>query len=36
LVPFHHSINVVGSRWMYKIKRRMNGSIERWKKNNPI
>jgi hypothetical protein len=29
LVPFHHSINVVGSRWMYKIKRHMNGSIER-------
>jgi len=31
LVPFHHSMNVVGSRWVYKIKRRSDGSIERYK-----
>jgi hypothetical protein len=31
LVPFHPSINVVGSRWVYKIKRRVNGSIEQYK-----
>jgi hypothetical protein len=28
LVPFHHSMNVVGSRWVYKIKRRSDGSIQ--------
>jgi len=31
LVPFHPSMNVVGSRWVYKIKRRYDGSIERYK-----
>jgi hypothetical protein len=31
LVPFKTSMNVVGSRWVYKIKRRSDGSIERYK-----
>jgi hypothetical protein len=31
LVSFHPSMNVVGSRWVYKIKRRSDGSIERYK-----
>jgi GMP synthase-like glutamine amidotransferase len=31
LVPFHPSMNVVGSRWVYKIKHRSDGSIERYK-----
>jgi hypothetical protein len=31
LVSFHHSMNVVGSRWVYRIKRRADGSIERYK-----
>jgi len=31
LVPFHPFMNVVGSRWVYKIKRRFDGSIERYK-----
>jgi hypothetical protein len=31
LVPSHPSMNVVGSRWVYKIKRRSDGSIERYK-----
>jgi len=31
LVSFHPSMNVVGSRLVYKIKRRSNGSIERYK-----
>jgi len=31
LVPFHPSMNVIGSRWVYKIKRRSDGSIERYK-----
>jgi hypothetical protein len=31
LVPFHPSMNVVGSRWVYHIKRRIDGSIERCK-----
>jgi len=31
LVPFHPSMNVVGSQWVYKIKRRSDGSIERYK-----
>ena len=31
LVPFHPSMNVVGSRWVYRIKRRVVGSIERYK-----
>ena len=30
LVPFHQSMNVVGSRWVYKIKRKSDGSIERY------
>jgi hypothetical protein len=31
LVPFHSSMNVVGSRWVYRIKRRVDGSIKRYK-----
>jgi hypothetical protein len=31
LVPFHSSMNVVGNRWVYWIKRRVDGSIERYK-----
>ena len=31
LVPYHSSMNLVGSRWVYKIKRRADGSIERYK-----
>jgi hypothetical protein len=31
LVPFHPSMNDVGSRWVYQIKRRVDGSIERYK-----
>jgi hypothetical protein len=31
LVPFHPSMNVVGSRWVYKIKCGSDGSIERYK-----
>jgi len=31
LVSFHPFMNVVGSRWVYKIKRRSDGSIERYK-----
>jgi hypothetical protein len=31
LVPFHPFMNVVGRRWVYKIKRRSDGSIERYK-----
>jgi len=31
LVSFHPSMNVVGSRWVYKIKRKSDGSIERYK-----
>jgi len=31
LVPFHPSMNVVGSRWVQKIKCRVDGSIERYK-----
>ena len=31
LVSFHPSMTVVGSRWVYKIKRRSVGSIERYK-----
>jgi hypothetical protein len=30
LVPFHPSMNVVGNRWVYRIKHRVNGSIERY------
>jgi histone deacetylase 1/2 len=31
LVPYHSSMNLVGSRWVYKIKRRADGSVERYK-----
>jgi hypothetical protein len=31
LVPFHPSMNVVGSGWVYRIKHRVDGSIERYK-----
>jgi hypothetical protein len=31
LVPFHPLMNVVGNRWVYRIKRRVDGSIERYK-----
>jgi hypothetical protein len=31
LVPFHPSMNVVGSRWVYQIKRCVDGSIEHYK-----
>jgi len=31
LVPFHSSMNVIGSRWVYWIKHRVDGSIERYK-----
>ena len=30
-VLFYPSMNIVGSRWVYRIKRRVNGSIERYK-----
>ena len=31
LVHVHPSMNVIGCRWVYKIKRRMDGSVERYK-----
>jgi histone deacetylase 1/2 len=31
LVPFHPLMNVVGSRWVYRIKHRVDGSIECYK-----
>jgi hypothetical protein len=31
LVPFHSSMNIVGSRWVYQIKRRVDGSIKHYK-----
>jgi hypothetical protein len=30
-VPFHHSMNVIGSHWVYKIKHLVDGSSERYK-----
>jgi len=32
LVHFCPSMNVVGDRWIYKIKSHMNDSVERYKK----
>jgi hypothetical protein len=31
LVPFHPSINVIGSKWVYWIKHHVDGSIEHYK-----
>ena len=31
LIPFHPSMNVVSSRWVYRIKRRVDDNIERYK-----
>jgi len=31
LVPFHPLMNIVGSRWVYKIKHHMDGSVEPYK-----
>ena len=31
LVPFHPSMNVIGSRWVYRIKRCVDGIVERYK-----
>ena len=31
LVPLHPSMNVVGSRWVYKIKRHADGRVDRYK-----
>ena len=31
LVPFHPWMNVIGCWWVYKIKHRMNDSVERYK-----
>jgi len=31
LIPFHPSMNVVGSRWVYQIKCCVDGSIEHYK-----
>nr|XP_034926763.1 putative disease resistance protein RGA4 [Populus alba] len=31
LVPFAPSMNMVGSRWVYKIKRRVDGCVDRYK-----
>ena len=32
LILFHPSMNVISSRWVYRIKRRVDGSIEHYKK----
>jgi len=31
LVPFHHSMNVVSSWWVYMIKHRVDDSVEQYK-----
>ena len=31
LVPFHPLMNVIGSRWVYRIKRCVDGIVERYK-----
>jgi hypothetical protein len=31
LVPFHPSMNIVGSRWVYKIKYRANSNVKCYK-----
>jgi hypothetical protein len=31
LVPFHPSMNAVGSQWVYKIKRHTDGRVDRYK-----
>jgi hypothetical protein len=31
LVPYHPSMNVVGSKWIFRIKRKADGSVERYK-----
>ena len=31
LVPYNPSVNVVGAIWVFRLKRRANGSIERYK-----
>jgi len=30
-VPFHSSVNMVGNRWIYKIKRQADGRVDRYK-----
>jgi hypothetical protein len=31
LVPFYPSMNIVGNRWVYRIKHRVDGIVERYK-----
>lgn len=31
LIPFHHGMNVVGCKWVFKLKQKANGDIERYK-----